>query len=200
MSRTETPPDAATDIVAQVDTGARQPDNWQGKLILWIAFIWAVFQLYIASNLPFWLSEHTGLRWLVVTNSDARRMHFAFALVLAAMAFPMFKGSSRDWIPWYDWVLIGLSIVVSLHAVVLREEIAVRAGLPTTGDLVVSSVGMLMGNLKGGNFFVEGWLARIMYISLYRMHQAALYGWPKTLLLLIAGKFSRMVRPRLKLH
>jgi NADH dehydrogenase len=63
-----------------------------------------------------------------------------------------------------------------------------------------SSVGMLMGNLKGGNFFVEGWLARIMYISLYRMHQAALYGWPKTLLLLIAGKFSRMVRPRLKLH
>jgi NADH dehydrogenase len=63
-----------------------------------------------------------------------------------------------------------------------------------------SSVGMLMGNLKGGNFFIEGWLARFMYISLYRMHQALLYGWPKTLLLLVAGKFSRMVRPRLKLH
>lgn len=63
-----------------------------------------------------------------------------------------------------------------------------------------SSVGMLMGNLKGGTFFVEGWLARMMYISLYRMHQATLYGWPKTLLLMIAGKFSRMVRPRLKLH
>lgn len=63
-----------------------------------------------------------------------------------------------------------------------------------------SSVGMLMGSLSGGNFFVEGWLARLMYISLYRMHQAMLYGWPKTLLLLIAGKFSRMVRPRLKLH
>lgn len=63
-----------------------------------------------------------------------------------------------------------------------------------------SSVGMLMGNLKGGNFFVEGWVARMMYISLYRLHQATLYGWPKTLLLLIAGKFSRMVRPRLKLH
>jgi len=63
-----------------------------------------------------------------------------------------------------------------------------------------SSVGMLMGNLKGGNFFVEGWLARVMYVGLYRMHQAALYGWPKTLLLLVAGKFSRMVRPRMKLH
>ncbi|MBQ0754205.1 MAG: NAD(P)/FAD-dependent oxidoreductase [Gammaproteobacteria bacterium] len=63
-----------------------------------------------------------------------------------------------------------------------------------------SSVGMLMGGLNGGNFFVEGWLARMMYISLYRMHQAVLYGWPKTLLLLVAGKFSRMVRPRMKLH
>ncbi|MCH8544027.1 MAG: NAD(P)/FAD-dependent oxidoreductase [Alcanivorax sp.] len=63
-----------------------------------------------------------------------------------------------------------------------------------------SSVGMLMGNLKGGNFFVEGWMARMMYISLYRLHQAALYGWPRTLMLLVAGRFNRLVRPRLKLH
>ena len=65
---------------------------------------------------------------------------------------------------------------------------------------IYSSVGMLMGNLKGGNFFVEGWLARIMYVGLYRMHQAALYGWPRTLMLLAAGRFSKLVRPRLKLH
>jgi len=135
---------AAADMVAQVDTGARNPDGWQGKLILTIAFIWAAFQLYIASNLPFWLSEHTGLRWLVVTNTDARRIHLAFAFVLAAMAFPLLKSSARDRIPWYDWLLIGLSLVVTLHAVVLGDEIALRAGLPTTGDLVVSSVGMVV--------------------------------------------------------
>jgi NADH dehydrogenase len=63
-----------------------------------------------------------------------------------------------------------------------------------------SSIGQLMGNLKGGNFFVEGWLARMMYISLYRLHQAALYGWPRTIMLLLAGRFSKLVRPRLKLH
>ena len=56
----------------------------------------------------------------------------------------MFKSSSRDRIPWYDWVLIGLSIVVSLYVVAFRNEIAVRAGLPTTSDLVISSVGMLV--------------------------------------------------------
>lgn len=63
-----------------------------------------------------------------------------------------------------------------------------------------SSVGTLMGNLKGGQWFIEGWLARSAYISLYRLHQAAIYGWPRTLLLLIAGRFNRLVRPRLKLH
>ena len=63
-----------------------------------------------------------------------------------------------------------------------------------------TSVGTLMGNLRGGQLFVEGWLARTMYISLYRLHQAALYGWPRTLLLLAAGKFNRLVRPRMKLH
>jgi TRAP transporter 4TM/12TM fusion protein len=144
MATNETSVNDATDLVAQVDTGARNPDNWQRQLILWVAFIWAVFQLYIASNMPFWLSEQTGMRWLIVTNTDARRIHFAFALVLAAMAYPLFKKSSRNRIPWYDWVLIGLSIVVSLHAVAFGDEIALRAGLPTTGDLVVSSIGMLI--------------------------------------------------------
>lgn len=63
-----------------------------------------------------------------------------------------------------------------------------------------SAVGQLMGNLRGGNFFIEGWLARMMYVSLYRLHQAALYGWPRTLMLLLAGRFNRLLRPRLKLH
>ena len=144
MPREDLKANAATDLVAQVDTGARSPAGWLGKSILIVAFIWAVFQLYIASNVPFWLAEHTGVRWFVVTLSDARRIHFAFALVLAAMAFPMFKTSPRDRIPWYDWVLIALSLVVSLHAVVFRESIALRAGLPTTDDLIVSSLGMLV--------------------------------------------------------
>jgi NADH dehydrogenase len=63
-----------------------------------------------------------------------------------------------------------------------------------------SSVGVLMGNLGRGKIFIEGWVARMTYISLYRLHQAALYGWPRTLLLLLAGRFNRLLRPRLKLH
>ncbi|WP_269620526.1 NAD(P)/FAD-dependent oxidoreductase [Zhongshania sp. BJYM1] len=63
-----------------------------------------------------------------------------------------------------------------------------------------SALGNLMGSVRGGSFFIEGWMARMMYVSLYRLHQAAIYGWLRTLMLLMAGRFNRLLRPRLKLH
>ncbi|WP_341782086.1 NAD(P)/FAD-dependent oxidoreductase [Ectopseudomonas mendocina] len=62
-----------------------------------------------------------------------------------------------------------------------------------------SAVGNLMGNLTG-SVMLEGWLARVFYISLYRMHQMALYGVPRTLLLMLSDRIGRSTEPRLKLH
>jgi NADH dehydrogenase len=63
-----------------------------------------------------------------------------------------------------------------------------------------STVGTLMGNLVGGKLAVEGRLARIIYLSLYRMHLIAIHGWLKGLALMLIGHVNRIVRPRLKLH
>ncbi len=63
-----------------------------------------------------------------------------------------------------------------------------------------STVGTLMGNLHRGSLFIEGHLARMAYISLYRMHQLAIHGWIKTALVVMVGRINRWVRPRLKLH
>jgi len=62
-----------------------------------------------------------------------------------------------------------------------------------------SAVGNLMGNLTG-NVMLEGWLARMFYISLYRMHQIALYGIARTALMMLGDKLSTSTVPRLKLH
>jgi|TARA_R110002020_G_scaffold131108_2_gene293164 NADH dehydrogenase len=62
-----------------------------------------------------------------------------------------------------------------------------------------SAVGNLMGNLTG-SVMLEGKLARIFYLSLYRMHQMALYGVPRTLLLMLSDRIGRSTEPRLKLH
>jgi NADH dehydrogenase len=63
-----------------------------------------------------------------------------------------------------------------------------------------SAVGSLMGNLTSGSMVVEGHLARLMYISLYRMHQIAIHGWLRTFLFVLSEKVGRVIRPRLKLH
>ncbi|WP_034944126.1 NAD(P)/FAD-dependent oxidoreductase [Erwinia oleae] len=63
-----------------------------------------------------------------------------------------------------------------------------------------STVGSLMGNLMRGSMMVEGRIARMVYISLYRMHQVALHGYFKTALMMLVGSINRVIRPRMKLH
>ncbi len=62
------------------------------------------------------------------------------------------------------------------------------------------TVGSLMGNLTRGSMMVEGRFARAAYISLYRMHQLALHGWVRMLLIALVGRVNHVIRPRLKLH
>ena len=134
-------PSAADDLVAQVDTGGREPTGWQRKVFLSLAFVWAVFHLYIASNVPYTLTEWTGID-LTLPSSEARRVHLAFAILLGAMAFPMFKSSPKHTVPWYDWAIGIMGIVCCLYAIVFKDAISVRAGLPTTADLITSGLGM----------------------------------------------------------
>jgi len=62
------------------------------------------------------------------------------------------------------------------------------------------AVGNLMGGLVKGSLTIEGRLAGLAYRSLYRMHLAALHGWPRAMLLYLVGHANRFVKPRLKMH
>jgi NADH dehydrogenase len=63
-----------------------------------------------------------------------------------------------------------------------------------------STVGNLMGKLIGGNLFIEGVFAGLMYKSLYKMHQLALHGVTKVALDTIARLITRRTEPHVKLH
>jgi NADH dehydrogenase len=63
-----------------------------------------------------------------------------------------------------------------------------------------STVGSLMGALVGKNLFIEGLFARLMYRSLYKMHERALHGTFKTLMGSLARGLSRRGEPTVKLH
>ncbi|QJR80686.1 NAD(P)/FAD-dependent oxidoreductase [Alteromonas pelagimontana] len=63
-----------------------------------------------------------------------------------------------------------------------------------------STVGSLMGSLANSSMFIEGRLARIVYVSLYNMHQFAVHGRVRGFFTLLSRKVSNIVGPKLKLH
>src|SRR5580765_3900918 len=70
--------------------------------------------------------------------------------------------------------------------------------LVSLGDF--STVGNMMGGLIGGSLMIEGAFARLMYVSLYKMHELALHGCPKMMLDTLARLITRRTEPHVKLH
>ena len=63
-----------------------------------------------------------------------------------------------------------------------------------------STVGNLMGSLMGGSMFIEGIIARLMYLMLYQMHLMALHGITNVIFRLLAKLITRRTETRVKLH
>jgi NADH dehydrogenase len=63
-----------------------------------------------------------------------------------------------------------------------------------------STVGNLMGFVSGKSLRIEGWFAKIMYRSLYKMHEVALHGPIKVALDTLSRLLTRRTEPQVKLH
>ncbi len=63
-----------------------------------------------------------------------------------------------------------------------------------------STVGNLMGVLVGGELTIEGYFARLMYMSLYKQHELALHGFIKVAMDTVARTITRRTEPHVKLH
>jgi TRAP transporter 4TM/12TM fusion protein len=109
-----------------------------GKVLLWVAIAWSLFQLWYASPLPFMFNV------LVLNDTEARAIHLAFALFLAYTAYPALKASPRRHIPLQDWVMALLGAFSSLYLYLYYDALSNRPGNPTSLDLVVAVIGMVL--------------------------------------------------------
>ena len=125
-------------IVAEADTGGRKPTGLTAQLLLMVALGWSLFQLWIASPLPF------SLGVFVFNDTEARAIHLGFAVFLAFAAYPAFKGSPRAYVPVFDWVLAAVGAFCASYLFIFYQDLAQRPGLPTTGDLVAAVIGMVL--------------------------------------------------------
>jgi TRAP transporter 4TM/12TM fusion protein len=110
------------ELIQTYDLGARQPAGVQGRVLFWIAFAWAAYQLWSASPLPFVTSI------LLMDDTRTRAIHVAFCFLLAFAAWPAFAASPRDRVPWIDWVLAILGAASALMIVAFYAGISARAG------------------------------------------------------------------------
>jgi NADH dehydrogenase len=62
-----------------------------------------------------------------------------------------------------------------------------------------STVGSLMGSLMG-SVSVGGFIAYMVYLSLYKMHQVAIHGYFRTAMLTLSNMFRRSTHAKIKMH
>lgn len=85
-------------LVAAADTGGRTPSGPVAMFIMLVALSWSLFQLWIASPLPFILG------FGIFNDTEARSFHLAFAIFLAFAAYPAARGKFQT----------GLAVVVPI--------------------------------------------------------------------------------------
>jgi TRAP transporter 4TM/12TM fusion protein len=125
-------------LVAESDSGGRTPGPQVHRLIVGVCLCWSLFQLWIASPLPFTL----GIG--VFNDTQSRAVHLAFAIFLAYLAYPALKSSPRDRVPVQDWVFALIGAACASYLFLFYGELSTRPGQPITQDLVVSVVGIVL--------------------------------------------------------
>ncbi|HEX5391394.1 MAG TPA: TRAP transporter permease, partial [Burkholderiaceae bacterium] len=134
----EKAPEALQQLVADNDTGGRKPTGATAAFIFAVSLLWALFQFWYASPLPF------ALGFGILNDTEARAIHLAFALFLAFLAWPAFRFSARDRVPLVDWVFALVAAFAGAYLMLFYAQLATRPGQPTTTDIVVSLAGIVL--------------------------------------------------------
>lgn len=123
------------ELIAQ-DVGARTPLGAMAQVITGLALLWSLFQLWIASPLPFVF----GIG--VFNDTETRSIHLAFALLLAFLAYPAFRQSPRERVPLLDIALGLVAAASAAYLFIFYQQLALRPGSLTTADLITACIGI----------------------------------------------------------
>ena len=114
-----------------VDSGRRNLSGWQYWLIAAIALSASIFHLYTAAF---------GLRAAMYQRS----IHWMFMGSLIFLIYPVSKSRPRDRIDPWDWVLAAMLAGGCLNIIFNWPEIATREGIPTTSDIYLGIMMVLL--------------------------------------------------------
>ena len=116
------------------ESNVRKPVGFIAVIISIIAISMSAFQFYTGGF---------GL-WLALKQ---RALHLAFALALIFLLYPSTKkgiDSEKDKIPFFDIILAIVGAATSLYLIIYYKELVFRAGLPSTIDLIMGGITILL--------------------------------------------------------
>ncbi len=124
-------------IIAEAETGVRNPGGWQKWVIPVIAFAWSFFQFLLP-------------KFILLETVYIRSIHLAFAIVLVYLSYPAFRKerfrgfwrflNNRQRFNAFDILLAVAGAISALYIVIDYEGLANRQGSPITRDLVFGIV------------------------------------------------------------
>ncbi len=124
--------------VLQTETGGRAATGPAAVVLFVVPLCWSLFQLWIASPLPYILE--IGL----FNSTETRSIHLAFATFLAFSAYPMIRGKHVNHVPIFDWILALVAAFTASYLFFFYEELSTRPGAPLTRDIVVALCGLVL--------------------------------------------------------
>ncbi len=136
------------EMIAENDTGGRNPKGFAKKLIIFTAILWSLVQIYYVSPFGYTLQpllHNAGINFNpVIDDSSARAIHLAFAIFLAFLTYPAFNSSSRRKIPFIDWGFAIAGALLALYGIFFYDDLVSRIGNPNTQDIIAGIIGMLL--------------------------------------------------------
>jgi TRAP transporter 4TM/12TM fusion protein len=103
---------------------------WQ-NVVRFVCIAFSLFQLYTAA-------------FGVFEAQIQRAIHLGFALVLVYLLYPARLSKRKEGVKWLDILFALLGLAVGAYVVVEYTDLMMRAGLPTTGDIVFGAVCILL--------------------------------------------------------
>ena len=131
--------DEVVDKFVKGESGARAPGILTSKILFFVCLAWALFQIYIATPLPFMI------HFMVLDEGVQRSIHLAFALFLLFCYYPFSGRASTAKIPVYDWSLAIGGVAACVYILFFYTDVVGRSGGPRTGmEIAVAVVGILV--------------------------------------------------------
>ena len=122
-------PEDLEKTLAEIDYTGRAHGPRLAIVVSVIAAVWSLFQLWIASPLPFMFN------FAIIVDVPARSIHLAFGLVLCFLMYPATRGPSSRQIPLYDFALALIGCFCALYLFLGHDGVVERRGILWVWDV-----------------------------------------------------------------